>query len=79
MASGKSDGGHDTKAGSGFEETKFMKDLVNLKDTQDAIQGLSAWCIRNRKSAYKIARCWLKCVKKGAVFFIPYSKPPVYI
>jgi len=41
-----------------------MKDLVHLRDTQDAIQGLSAWCIKNRKAAYKIARCWLKCIKK---------------
>ena len=52
----------------GFEETKFMKELVHLRDTQEAIQGLSSWCIKNRKSAYKIARCWLKCVKKGKVF-----------
>ena len=49
----------------GFEETKFMKDLVHLRDTQESIQGLSAWAIKNRKAAYKIARCWLKCIKKG--------------
>jgi len=47
-----------------FEETKFMKDLIHLRDTQESIQGLSAWTIRNKKAAYKIARCWLKCVKK---------------
>ena len=49
-----------------FEEEKFMKDLMHLRDSQDAIIGLSGWCIRNRKNnAYKIARCWLKCIKKG--------------
>ena len=49
-----------------FEEEKFMKDLMHLRDSQEAIQGLSGWCIRNRKNnAYKIARCWLKCIKKG--------------
>lgn len=48
-----------------FEEAKFMKDLVSLKDTQEAVQSLSGWCIRNRKFSYKIARCWLKCSKKG--------------
>jgi hypothetical protein len=52
----------------GFEEAKFMKELVNLKDTQDAVQCLSGWCIRNRKFSYKIARCWLKCAKKGKAY-----------
>lgn len=42
-----------------------MKELVHLRDTQEAIQSLSAWCLKNKKSAYKIARCWLKVVKKG--------------
>jgi len=47
-----------------FEEEKFMKTIVNLKDTQESIQGVSGWCITNRKFAYKIARCWLKVIKK---------------
>ena len=51
----------------GFEETKFMKELIHLRDTQEAIQSLSAWCLKNKKSAYKIARCWLKVVKKVKV------------
>ena len=65
-----------------FEETKFMKDLIHLRDTQESIQGLSAWTIRNKKAAYKIARCWLKCVKKCKctyvllrVFFGRLSRP----
>jgi len=49
-----------------------MKELVNLKDTQDAVQCLSGWCIRNRKFSYKIARCWLKCAKKGKNYFSFY-------
>ena len=44
-----------------------MKILVNLKDTQESIQGFSGWCIRNRKSAYKMARCWIKVIKKVRV------------
>ena len=48
-----------------FEESKFMKELVHLRDTQEAIQSLSGWCLKNKKSSYKIARCWLKVVKKG--------------
>ena len=41
-----------------------MKILVNLKDTQESIQGFSGWCIKNRKAAYKMARCWIKVIKK---------------
>jgi hypothetical protein len=48
-----------------FEETQFLRDLVNLKDTQEAIQSLSHWCMRNRRHSYKIARCWLKVSKKA--------------
>lgn len=47
-----------------FDDVKFMKELVHLRDTQEAIQSLSAWCIKNKKSAYKIARCWVKVTKK---------------
>ena len=50
-----------------FEEEKFMKILVNLKDTQESIQGFSGWCIRNKRSAYKMARCWIKVIKKVRV------------
>ena len=57
-----------------FEEAKFMKDLIHLRDTQEAIQTLSAWCLKNKKSAYKIARCWLKCVKKGKMSIFSYYK-----
>lgn len=54
-----------TSSSNEFETEKFMKDLINLRDSQEAIQNLSGWCIRNRKNnAYKIARCWLKCIKK---------------
>ena len=56
----KMSGGENDK----FEEEKFMKILVNLKDTQESIQGFSGWCIKNRKAAYKMARCWIKVIKK---------------
>ena len=48
-----------------FDDVKFMKELIHLRDTQEAVQSLSAWCIKNKKSAYKIARCWVKVTKKG--------------
>jgi len=50
-----------------FEEERFMKALVNLKETQESIQGFSGWCMKNKKSAYKMARCWTKVIKKVRV------------
>ena len=60
-----SSGDHDK-----FEEEKFMKILVNLKDTQESIQGFSGWCIKNRKAAYKMARCWIKVIKKVLLLLV---------
>ncbi|TRY67510.1 hypothetical protein TCAL_02754 [Tigriopus californicus] len=65
--SGGATGPSDGKRSEKFEEARFLRELVHLKDTQESIQGLSAWCLRNRKSAYKIARCWLKVIQKVKV------------
>ena len=65
-SSSKQEGAVSLSSSKDFDEEKFMKDLVHLRDSQDAIIGLSGWRIRNRKNnSYKIARCWLKCIKKG--------------
>ena len=49
-----------------FDEAKFLRELVHLKDTQEAIQSLSVFCLKQKKSsAFKMARCWLKVVKKA--------------
>ena len=37
---------------------------------QESIQGFSGWCIKNRKSAYKMARCWIKVIKKVRSFLM---------
>ena len=55
-----------------------MKILVNLKDTQESIQGFSGWCIKNRKAAYKMARCWIKVIKKVSLCLPDYLCPDIH-
>lgn len=48
-----------------FDTVEFEKRLTNLKDTQDNIQALSAWCLQNRSHHKKIVASWLTVVKQG--------------
>ena len=48
-----------------FTEEAFAKKLLTLRDTQDAIQALSAWCLQYNKNYKKIIHAWLKTLKKG--------------
>jgi len=52
-----------------FDEDKFMKALLKLKDTQESIHSFTGWCIQsqNRKQSFKMARCWTKVIKKVRV------------
>lgn len=53
------------KNGNHFSESHFEKKLNNLKDTQESIQGLSAWCLSHKSDLHHIIKCWLKAIKKG--------------
>lgn len=48
-----------------IDMTEFEKRLTNLKDTQDSIQALSAWCLQNRGHHKKIVASWLLVLKQG--------------
>lgn len=48
-----------------FDTVEFEKRLTNLKDTQDSIQALSAWCLQNRSHHKKIVASWLLVLKQG--------------
>ncbi|KAI5711027.1 hypothetical protein M8J75_013463 [Diaphorina citri] len=47
-----------------FNDQFFEKRLLNLKETQDSITGLSAWCLQHRESHKAIVGTWLKVLKK---------------
>lgn len=48
-----------------FDSVEFEKRLSNLKDTQESIQALSAWCLQNKIHHKKIVTSWLLVLKQG--------------
>lgn len=48
-----------------FDSVEFEKRLSNLKDTQESIQALSAWCLQNKSHHKKIVTSWLLVLKQG--------------
>lgn len=48
-----------------FDADDFEKRLTALKDTQDSIQAMSAWCLQNRSSHKKVVNSWLAVFKQG--------------
>ncbi|XP_036001195.1 regulation of nuclear pre-mRNA domain-containing protein 2-like [Fundulus heteroclitus] len=49
----------------GSLEASLEKRFRGLTNTMDSIQGLSAWCIDNKKYHSLIVRQWIKCLKKS--------------
>ncbi|XP_067624129.1 uncharacterized protein [Eurosta solidaginis] len=50
-----------------FDEDFFETRLEALKDTQEGIQQLSAWCLQQRPHHKKIVTCWLNVLKRVRV------------
>ena len=53
--------------GAVFNEHSFEKKLLNLKDTQESIQGLSTWCLHHKIHYKQIIQCWLAVLRKSKV------------
>ncbi|XP_048487269.1 uncharacterized protein LOC105394246 isoform X3 [Plutella xylostella] len=47
-----------------FNPLVFEKKLAQLKDTQESIQGLSSWCLKQREHHKKIVQSWLNVLKR---------------
>ncbi|EZA60065.1 uncharacterized protein LOC113563395 isoform X2 [Ooceraea biroi] len=52
---------------SDFDVEFFERKLYTLKDSQESIQGLSAWCLERRQHHKKIVATWLQVLKKVKV------------
>uniref|UniRef100_A0A8C7WZH7 CID domain-containing protein n=1 Tax=Oryzias sinensis TaxID=183150 RepID=A0A8C7WZH7_9TELE len=50
-------------SGGSFEAT-LERRFRTVSNTMDSIQGLSTWCIDNKKYHSLIVRHWMKCLKK---------------
>lgn len=48
-----------------FNSVEFEQRLTGLKDTQDSIQSMSAWCLKYRTNHKKIVSSWLNVLKQG--------------
>uniref|UniRef100_H3DJJ5 Regulation of nuclear pre-mRNA domain-containing protein 2 n=1 Tax=Tetraodon nigroviridis TaxID=99883 RepID=H3DJJ5_TETNG len=46
-------------------ESSLEKRFQNVTNTMDSIQGLSTWCIDNKRYHSLIVRHWIKCIKKS--------------
>lgn len=56
-----------------FDSDKFERKLLNLKDTQDSITGLSKWCLSKHAAHKPIVKSWLKILKEGKLEIINFS------
>lgn len=54
-------------ASNDFDAEHFERRLHTLKDSQESIQGLSAWCLDRRQHHKKIVATWLQVLKKVKV------------
>ncbi|KAK2830524.1 hypothetical protein Q5P01_018455 [Channa striata] len=52
-------------ASGGSLEATLDRKFQHVTNTMDSIQGLSAWCIENKKYHSLIVRHWMKCLKKS--------------
>lgn len=50
-----------------FNTLAFEKRLMQLKDTQESIQSLSSWCLKQREHHKKIVASWLNVLKRVKV------------
>lgn len=48
-----------------FNSVDFEQRLTGLKDTQESIQSMSAWCLKYRTNHKKIVSSWLNVLKQG--------------
>lgn len=60
-------------ASNDFDVEFFEQKLHTLKDSQESIQGLSAWCLERRQHHKKIVATWLQVLKKGKLSECYYS------
>ena len=60
-------GDSDNKVLSIFNEEIFRISLANLKETRESVLNMADWCILNIRYAYKIARSWVRVLKKAKV------------
>lgn len=63
--SGAASGGHSgVRASAAALESSMDRRFQGVSNTMESIQGLSSWCIENKKHHSLVVRCWMKWLKK---------------
>ncbi|XP_058503134.1 regulation of nuclear pre-mRNA domain-containing protein 2-like isoform X1 [Solea solea] len=57
--------GHGARGSTAALEASLDKKFQGVSNTMESIQGLSSWCIENKKSHNLIVRHWMKWLKKS--------------
>ncbi|CAB1445929.1 unnamed protein product [Pleuronectes platessa] len=57
--------GHGARGSSAAMEASLDRKFQGVSNTMEAIQGLSNWCIENKKNHHLIVRHWMKWLKKS--------------
>ncbi|XP_023685788.1 regulation of nuclear pre-mRNA domain-containing protein 2 [Paramormyrops kingsleyae] len=66
MAAGAgSSGGHSGRGSSGALESSLDRRFQGVSNTMESIQGLSGWCIENKKHHVLIVRSWMKWLRRS--------------
>uniref|UniRef100_A0A672N4J0 CID domain-containing protein n=1 Tax=Sinocyclocheilus grahami TaxID=75366 RepID=A0A672N4J0_SINGR len=45
-------------------DSSMERRFQGVSNTMESIQGLSSWCIENKKHHSLVVRCWMKWLKK---------------
>uniref|UniRef100_A0A673FSJ3 CID domain-containing protein n=1 Tax=Sinocyclocheilus rhinocerous TaxID=307959 RepID=A0A673FSJ3_9TELE len=62
---GAASSGHSGGRGSSAAlESSMDRRFQGVTNTMESIQGLSSWCIENKKHHSLVVRCWMKWLKK---------------
>lgn len=56
--------GHGARSSSAALESSLDRRFQGVSNTMESIQGLSSWCIENKKHHVVIVRYWMKWLKK---------------
>lgn len=56
--------GHGARSSSAALEATLDRRFQGVSNTMESIQGLSTWCIENKKHHVLIVRYWMKWLKK---------------
>ncbi len=59
-----SDGHSGVRGSVSTMESSMDRRFQGVSNTMESIQGLSSWCIENKKHHSLVVRCWMKWLKK---------------